>query len=74
MMDLLENKPQYPMMVARNYDLLRDILLQIQQDVVTEENRDIVGPTLLGIKHISDVLLLFKAKGDTILRAERREK
>lgn len=72
MADLLE-KPHYTMMVARNYDLLRDILLQIQLDVVTEDNRDKVGPTILGLKHVQDILLMFQAKGNVLIAEERRE-
>lgn len=72
MSDMLE-KPQYSMMVARNYDLLRDIMLQIQIDVVNEDNRDTVGPTILGLKHVLDILLLFQARGNLMINAERRE-
>ena len=72
MTDLIERK-HYSMMVARNYELLRDIILQTQVDIVNEGNRDTVGPTILGIKHISDILLLFKAKGDVLIAKEKRE-
>lgn len=59
--------------VARNHaDLLR-ILTQTQLDIVNEQNRDTVGPTLLGIKHIQDIFSLFKAKGDVLIEKENKQ-
>jgi hypothetical protein len=51
---------------------LEQILLQIQLDVVNEQNRDTVGPTLLGLKHVQDILLLFKAKGDVLVNQQNK--
>lgn len=52
-------------------DLSR-ILSQIQTDICTEENRDIIGPTVLALKHVQDTLLLFSAKGNEIIKKENQ--
>lgn len=49
---------------------IQQVLSQIQLDVVTEENRDTVGPTLLGLKHVQDIFLVFKSRGDVLLAKE----
>jgi hypothetical protein len=51
---------------------LQQILTQIQLDLVTEQNRDIIGPTILGLKHVQDILLLFKAKGDVLVNQQNK--
>lgn len=58
--------------IATFHQDLQQVLLQIQLDVVSEGNRDIVGPTLLGLKHVQDILLLFKSKGDMLLAKENK--
>lgn len=58
--------------IATFHNDLQQILSQIQLDVVTEENRDTVGPTLLGLKHVQDIFLLFKAKGDMLLAKQEK--
>lgn len=58
--------------IATFHNDLQQVLSQIQLDVVTEENRDTVGPTLLGLKHVQDIFLLFKAKGDMLLAKQEK--
>jgi hypothetical protein len=58
--------------IATFHSDLQRILVQTQLDVVTEQNRDTVGPTLLGLKHVQDILLLFKAKGDLLLNQQTK--
>ena len=60
-------------MVARNYPELKEILQQIMVDITTEENRDSIGPTILGIKHILDTFSLFEAKGKILAAEEERK-
>jgi len=69
MNELLQQKHTCKL-VARAFPELQQILLQTQLDITTVENRDTVGPTLLGIKHIHDILLLFKTKGDLLIKQE----
>lgn len=72
-METLLEDPSICKMIARNHADLKSILTQTQLDIVNEGNRDTVGPTILGLKHIQDVLLLFKAKGDVLISAENKE-
>lgn len=71
MTDLLEQS-HICKTIARGFTEIERILLQTQLDVVTESNRDVVGPTLLGLKHIQDILLLFKSKGDLLIKQENK--
>ena len=50
----------------RAFPDIQKVLLQIQLDITTPENRDAVGPTLLALKHLHDILTLFEAKGAVI--------
>lgn len=58
--------------VATIHADLERVLGQIQRDIVTNENRDTVGPTLLALKHVQDILMLFKTKGDMIITQENQ--
>jgi len=69
MNDLL-NEGHTCKVVSRAFPELQKILLQTQLDITNEDNRDKVGPTILGIKHIYDMLLVFKTKGDLLLSQE----
>lgn len=40
------------------------VLAQIQRDIVLPENRDTVGPTVLALRHIQEILFLFKARAE----------
>lgn len=59
--------------VFRNFPDFQKILLQIQLDITNETNRDDVGPTILALKQIHDILLLFKTKGAVIVSAEQKQ-
>lgn len=72
-MSELLDQPHICKGVARLFPELQRILLQTQLDIVNPENRDTVGPTLLGLKHIHDILLLFKRKGDLLIKQEPNE-
>lgn len=71
MADLLE-QPHICKGVSRLFPEIQKILMQIQLDVTTEENRDSVGPTILGIKHVHDIFSVFKAKGDLLIKQEKQ--
>lgn len=58
--------------IATFYRDIHQVLVQIQLDVVSEANRDTIGPTLLGLKHVQDIFLLFKSKGDMLLTKENK--
>lgn len=45
---------------------IESILIQTQRDVVSPENAATIGPDILAIKRLSEMFLLFKAKGATI--------
>ena len=66
-------KPHVCKSVARNYEDLRDILLQIQLDVVTDTNKDEIGSVIFALKRVHDALILFQSKGLEIIDAEKRE-
>ena len=53
---------------------IEKVIRQTQLDIVTPDNRDTVGPTLLGIKHLQDVLYLFKVKGEALIAQETNTK
>jgi hypothetical protein len=69
---LLEDKSLCKI-IARAYPEFQKVLQQTQLDVVNEVNRDTVGPTLLGMKHIQDILSVFKAKGDVYIQQEPKQ-
>ena len=73
MRNLLEEAYLCKEMSRIHHDIQR-IFSQIMLDITTEENRDTVGPTLLALKHIQDVLLVFKTKGDVLISHELKEK
>lgn len=69
MQELLE-QPHICKNVARIFPELKEIFIQTQLDITNEGNRDSVGATILGIKNILDVLLVFKTKGDLLIKQE----
>ncbi len=50
--------------IAASADDFDDVLRQIQLDIATPENRDLIGPTVLALRHVQDVLALFRARND----------
>ena len=70
--ELLE-QPHICKGVARLFPELQQILMQTQLDITNENNRDSVGPTVLGIKHVYDILLVFKTKGDLLIKQEPKQ-
>ena len=68
---LLADKTRCKNIATLHADIER-VLVQIQLDVVSSSNRDNIGPTLLGLKHVQDILLLFKTKGDAIIQQENK--
>ena len=64
--------------IAKNistiYPTLREILFQIGIDITNEENRDKVGPTILAIGHVLDVLTVFAAQGEKLISQEKPTK
>lgn len=66
MTDLL-NRPDVVAALHRSFPAIQAVLLQIQLDVTSETNRDTVGPTILALKHVHDVLSLFDAKGRVLV-------
>ena len=50
----------------RAFPDIQRVLLQIQLDITTPENRDLVGPTLLALRHVHDIFQLSEAKGAVI--------
>jgi hypothetical protein len=52
--------------IAVTHPDIDKIFTEVQRAACNESNRDNVGPTILALKQISDVLLLFKAKGDVL--------
>ena len=59
--------------VSRAFPDLQKILFQIQLDITNEENRDKIGPTILGLKHVHEMLLVFRAKGDLLIKQENQK-
>lgn len=60
--------------IARAHASIEKVFSRLQLDLVTEENRDSVGPTILALKHIYDHLFVFKTKGDLYIEQEEKEK
>ena len=59
---------------AKSIESIQKVFFQIAQDITTEENRDRIGPTILAIKHCSDILNLFALEGALIIEKEDRLK
>jgi len=59
--------------IARNKEGLKSIICQIQLDIANEDNRDIVGPTIIALKNLQDIILLFSAKGDLLISQEKEK-
>lgn len=59
--------------IAISYPEIQRVLIQTAIDTMSVGNVDTVAPTLLGIKHVQDILLLFKVKGDTIIEKENKQ-
>lgn len=60
--------------IALVFPDIEKVIHQTQIDIVTPDNRDVVGPTILGIKHLQDVLYLFKVKGEALIAQETNTK
>ena len=56
--------------IARAFPSIKEVLNQVQYDITTEENRDTVGPTILAMKNILDIMMVFKTKGDVYIQQE----
>lgn len=72
MQELLED-PSLCKGIARNKEGIKSIICQIQLDISNEDNRDIVGPTIIALKNLQDMILLFAAKGDVLLHKEKEK-
>ena len=59
--------------VHRVFPDIQRILFQIQLDITTSANRDEIGPTILGLRHVHDILALFEAKGAAIQSQETKK-
>lgn len=71
MQELLNDRTLCKNVSVFGVDIQR-IILQIQLDISNAENRDTVGPTILALKHVQDILMLFKTKGDLIINQENK--
>ena len=60
--------------IAISFPEFERVLIQTALDVVATGNVETIAPTLLGIKHVQDILSLFKAKGDVIIARENKQK
>lgn len=69
----LLNDPVLTRSIAMSHKDVERVLIQAALDTVSEGNVETVAPTLLGIKHVQDILLLFKAKGDVIISKENKQ-
>lgn len=67
----LLNKSHVCKSIARAAPDIKEVLLQIQLDISNEKNKDTIGPTIVALKNIHDILLLFVAKGELILSKEK---
>ncbi len=72
MVALLED-PAIARSIAKSHKEIERVLIQTGLDVLNEGNVSTMGPILLGIKHIQDILSLFKAKGDVIIEKENKQ-
>lgn len=59
--------------IARAHPSIVLVLSQLQLDLVTEDNRDSVGPTLLAMKNILDHLFVFKTKGELFISQDEQK-
>lgn len=67
-LNALLDDPQVVVEISKAYGSIERVLLQVQRYLVTEENRDSVGPTLLAMKNIDSFLIMFKNRGDEMIR------
>lgn len=65
-MKALLDDPRITKPIAAAKEALDKVNFQIMQDITNPDNKDTVGPTLLAIKHISDIYTLFALKGKVV--------
>lgn len=64
----IERHPTLCKAIYANLDDFQALLVQLQREITTSENRDIVGPTVLALKHVDDTFELFAAKGAVLTK------
>lgn len=71
MIELLNDIP-FIKDIAQSEDSIIRLLNQVQRDITTPENRDLVGPTILACKHLQDIVLTIAAKGKAHVQLEKQ--
>ena len=66
MTELIARRPTLCKVLNTNLEDFRELLVQIQRELVCEENLNSVGPTVLAIKAIDETFTLLAAKGGTL--------
>lgn len=65
--------PRFVASIGSAYPDIREVMTDIQRAVTTPDSRDTIGATILAMKHIDDVFLLFKAAYDLKQSQEKQK-
>lgn len=72
-LDAALKDPRFVASIGSAYPDIREVLTDIQRAVITPDNIDKIGPTILAMKHIDDIFLLFKAAYDLKQSQEKQK-
>lgn len=73
LLEVIESDPQLAVMLVKNQDGFRKLLLQIQLELVTEENKDTLGHTMFAVKEIYDIFDMVIAKGEALIQESQKK-
>jgi hypothetical protein len=73
-LDRLIQDPRYINVIGPSYDSIKEVLNEIQRAICNENNIDRIAPTVMAIKNIDDVFVLFKANYDLKQSKEKQNK
>lgn len=65
--------PRFVASIGSAYPDIREVMTDIQRAITTPDNIDKIGPTILAMRHLDDVFLLFKAAYDLKQSQEKQK-
>jgi hypothetical protein len=72
-LDAALNDPRFVASIGSAYPDIREVMTDIQRAITTPDNIDKIGPTILAMRHIDDIFLLFKAAYDLKQSQEKQK-
>lgn len=74
LLDLIETKPELALSLVRVKDDFKELLLQIQLELVTEDNRDTLGHTVYAVKEMYQIFDAVILRGEALIQeAQKKE-